>query len=55
MAKAVFSSFRERFCRVAECALAMNRNQEKAELLQNLSLEELFCALPAKACGKWLS
>jgi hypothetical protein len=48
VAKAVFSSFRERFTKVAEFALAMSsQSQDKAELIQNLSLEELFRALPS--------
>lgn len=45
VAKAVFTSFRERFTKLAEFALAMsNHCQDKLELIQNLSLEELFCA-----------
>lgn len=47
VAKAIFSSFRERFTKLAEFALAMSsHSQDKAELIQNLSLEELFRANP---------
>ena len=47
VAKAVFSSFRERFTKLAEFALAMSsHSQDKTELIQNLSLEELFRAHP---------
>lgn len=47
VAKAVFSSFRERFTKLAEFALAMSsHSQDKTELIQNLSLEELFRVHP---------
>lgn len=39
---AIFSSFRERFCKVAEGTLGMNRTDTLSDLEQKLSLEELF-------------
>eukprot|EP00892_Ulva_mutabilis_P006716 jgi/Ulvmu1/4416/UM002_0141.1 len=38
----IFSSFRERFCKVAEGTLGMNRTDAITDLEQKLSLEEAF-------------